>query len=638
MNKLLTMMTGILLTGASAWATDFYVAPDGKAGNPGTQEKPFATVTAARDAAKRGDRIVLRGGTYRLSEPLVLGPRNSGVTWMAFQDEKPVLSGGVPVTGWTADTNGRFKATVTLDNFRQLWVNGRRAQRARSAVPAGLTLWGKHEASVKKGEMPSGLSGMTNGTPGYFSGTLENIQPAGYTVPDGKLATWKNPGDMEFGYYNSWSHMIAKVEKITADGGGARIEMAQPGFYLCHRKGGVQAKAPAYLENALELLDEPGEWYFDRPAHTLYYLPRPGEELAKAEVIAPKLEKLLEIKGSLDQPVRDLRFEGLTFAHATWLQPSTSMGHPDIQANVIAALDGGYFRPEQPGSWVSINGEGRKSPANVVVDAAQGVRFERCTFTALGGAGLDLQNGAQSNIVVGCRFADISGNGIQIGDVTREDHHPSDPRRIVKDNRIVNNSISRVGQEYTDAVGVFYGYTEGTVIAHNEIFAIPYSGISGGWGWGMTDADGGAYVDVFKWSTPTTAKNNRIEYNHIHDVNLLRDDGGCIYILGRQPGTIIRGNHVHHSVQGHGIYLDEGSGDIEVSSNQIYQVRNALNFNNGAQNRRASCSVHDNYLALSGAPEKIAAEAGLEPAYRELLKQPNSERYDPDANRTPDPR
>lgn len=596
MHKHLTMMTGLLLACASAWATDFYVAPDGKDSNPGTQEKPFATVTAARDAAKRGDRIILRGGTYRLSEPLVLGPRNSGVTWMAFQDEKPILSGGVPVTGWTAATNGRFKATVNLDNFRQLWVNGRRAQRARGAVPAGLTLWGKHEASVKKGAIPSGLSGMTNGTPGYFPGTLENIQPAGYTVPDGKLASWRNPGDMEFGYYNSWSHMIAKMEKIIADGGGARIEMAQPGFYLCHRKGGVQAKAPAYLENALELLDEPGEWYFDRPAHTLYYLPRPGEDMAKAEVIAPKLEKLVEIKGTLDQPVRDLRFEGLTFAHATWLQPSTAMGHPDVQANVIAALDGGYFRPEQVGSWVSINQDGCKSPANVVVDAAQGVRFERCTFTALGGAGLDLQNGAQSNIVVGCRFADISGNGIQVGDVTRDDHHPSDPHRIVKDNRIVNNSISHVGQEYTDAVGVFYGYTEGTVIAHNEIFAIPYSGISGGWGWGMTDAGGGAYVDVFKWSTPTTAKNNRIEFNHIHDVNLLRDDGGCIYTLGRQPGTIIRGNHVHHSVQGHGIYLDEGSGDIEVSSNLIYQVRNALNFNNGAQNRRASCSVHDNYL------------------------------------------
>lgn len=618
---------GILLTGLSAGAAEFYVAPDGKDGNPGTKEKPFATLEAARDAAKRGDRIILRGGTNRLDKTLVLGPQHSGVAWTAFQDERPVLSGGVPVTGWTADTNGRFKATVNLDNFRQLWVNGRRAQRARGAVPAGLKPWGKHEASVKKGEIPTGLSGATNGTPGHFPGTLENIQPAGYTASDGGLASWRNPGDMEFGYYLVWSHAIAKVEKITASDGGALIDMAQPGFFLCHRKGGTPAKFPNYLENALELLDEPGEWYFDRPARTLYYLPRPGEDMAKAEVIAPKLEKLVEIKGTLEQPVRDLRFEGLTFAHATWLLPSTAMGHPDLQANFIPTLDNSFFRYD--GGWTPVNAEARKSPANVVVDAAHGVRFERCTFMALGGAGLDLQNGAQSNVVSGCRFSDIAGSGIQVGDVTRDDHHPADPRRIVKDNRIVNNSICRVGQDYTGAVGVFYGYTEGTVIAHNEIFEINYSGISGGWGWGTTDAGGTHYADVIKWSTPTTAKNNRIEFNHIHHVCIWRDDGGFIYTLGRQPGTIIRGNHLHHSWRANGIYLDEGSGDIEVTSNVTWhRASNAdVCLNNGADNRKESCSVHDNYFhsqatqpPKEGGATNVMAEAGLEPAYRELLK------------------
>ena len=505
MKTILTALAVIMIA-LTASAKDITVSP----GN---------SLTKARDVAQAGDRIVLHGGTYRLAEPLVIGPQNSGVTWMAYRDEKPVISGGVVVTGWKPDVNGRFKATVNLDNFRQLWVNGQRVKRARGAVPAGLKFWGKHEASVKKYENPPGLTG----TPGCLPGKLENIAPAGYTSPDAKLADWKNPGDMEFGYYSSWTHMVSKIEKITKTDTGALIEMSQPGFFLNCRKGGSRAGQPAYMENALELLDEPGEWYFDRPTHTLYYMPRPGEDMAKAEVIAPKLEKLVEVKGA-----HDVQFKGLTFAHATWLEPSTAFGHPDGQANLTAPVDNSFFRPEHERGWVPVNGEHVKSPANVIVDASRGIRFDGCTFTALGGAGLDLQNGSQSNVVVGCRFYDISSSGIQVGDVTREDHHPTDPRRIVKDNQILNNVVTRIGAEYTDAIGIFYGYTEGTVIAHNEIFAVPYTGVSGGWGWGMPDAGGGRYACPVIFKTPTTCKNNRIEFNHIYDVMKVRHDGGGI--------------------------------------------------------------------------------------------------------------
>ena len=551
---------------------------------------PKDSLDRAREAAHTGDRIILHGGVYRLDKTLVLGPQNSGVTWIAFRNEKPIISGGIVVTGWTADVNGRFKAKVNLDNFRQLWVNGQRAPRARGAVPTGLKFWGELQATVKLGTNPPGLSG----TPGYLPGTLDTIAPAGYTTTDGKLADWKNPGDIEFGYYNSWTHMIVKIETITRTPDGARITMSQPGFFLSSRKGGTQAGTPAYMENALELLDTPGDWYFDRPAHTLYYLPRAGEDMSKSEVIAPKLETILAVNGA-----HDLRFQGLTFAHATWLRPSTAMGHPDLQANFIQPADNSYFRPENERGWVPVNGEAAKSSANVVVDGGRGVRFDGCTFTALGGAGLDLQDGAQNNVVSGCRFYDISGSGIQVGDVTREDHHPSDPRRIVKDNQVIDNVITHIGVEYSDAAGVFAGYTEGTVIAHNEIFDIPYSGISMGWGWGMPDAGGGAYACSVIYQTPTAARNNRIEFNHIHDLMRMRNDGGAIYMLSRQPGTVIRGNHIHDSGPGGpgGIYLDEGSADITVSGNLVYRVGNPLNFNNHAQNRVATCPVHDNILS-----------------------------------------
>ncbi|MBI2301149.1 MAG: right-handed parallel beta-helix repeat-containing protein [Armatimonadetes bacterium] len=588
---------------AAAAPEELYVSPTGSDRSAGTAARPFGNVQHARDAARarlaRGAeavRIILHTGIYRLDQPLRLGSEDSGETWIAFRGEQPVLSGGVPVAGWQPDAGGRFEARVDLDNFRQLWVNGHRAQRARGPVPAGLKPWGEDKAELINATNPPG----TTGTTGFVPQKLGRIEPAGYTVPDAALADWRNPTDMEFGYYNSWTHSIARFAGITRAADGARITMAQPGFFLCRRKAGAPAGLPSYFENALELLDQPGEWYFDRPAHTLYYLPREGEDMAKAEVIAPRLEMLVEVRGTLDRPAHDIRFEGLTFAHATWLRPCTDFGHPDVQANFIAWPENSYARPEHEHGWTPVNGEAVRSPANLLVDAAQRVTFAGCTFTALGGAGLDLQNGAQDNLVSRCRFQDISASGIQIGDVTRQDHHPDDPRRTVKGNRVEDCTITQIGVEYTDAIGVFYGYTEGTVIAHNEVFGIPYTAISGGWGWGMPDAGGGGYVSPVIYATPTTCRDNVIEYNHLHDLMRVRNDGGGVYTLSRQPGTVVRYNHIHDAGPGGpgGLYTDEGSSEIEVTGNVVHDVPSFLAQNNHAQNRVATCSYHDNFFGL----------------------------------------
>jgi hypothetical protein len=540
----------------------------------------------------RADIVVeVAGGTYRLERPVTFGAEDSGrdghrVIYRARPGETAVLSGGRRVEGWQPEEGGRYRARVDLPNFRQLWVNGRRAQRARGEPPA-LEPWGRHEATItpSPGREPAG--------------TLEVTAEAGYVTSEAGLLGWANPADIEFGYYNAWSHMICRVDRILRDGDRARIVMTQPGFFLASRKGGVQAGMPAYVENALELLDEPGEWYFDRAARELHYLPRPGEDLSTAEVVAPALETVLEVRGSLDRPVHDLSFEGLTFAHATWLRPS-GFGHPDVQANFVAWPENVYQRPEHEQGFVPANGEIPRSPANVVVEATHRVRFAGCTFTALGGAGLDLQVGAQDNEVTGCRFEDISATGIQVGDVQCEDHHPSDPRRTVRGNSVVNNLVTRCGLEYQDSIGIFCGYTDGTVVAHNEISHLPYTGISVGWGWGMPDAGGGAYTSPITYDTPTVSGNNRIEYNHIHHCMTQRTDGGGVYTLSRQPGTIIRGNHIHDTGPGvpGGIYLDEGSAEIEVTGNLVYAVGWPMNYNNHAQNRIATCREHDNLFGI----------------------------------------
>ena len=585
----------LLLAAGAAGQTAFYVAPTGSGENPGTEARPFKTIERARDAVRKingnmaSDIVVfLRGGTYALDRTLVFEPQDSGtnghhIIYRAFEGEKPVLSGGRRITGWTQDAAGRWKAATDLGNFRQLYVNGVRAVRARGGPPPGLALNGQD----------------------------------GYTTTNAAMADWRNPSDIELCYLVTWTHSRCKVASIAREGDRAAIAMLQPHFTMARTKEGVQVKLPNYIENAIELLDEPGEWYLDRQARTVYYIPRPGEKMGEAEAIAPALERLVELRGTPVHPVHNVHFVHLTFTHATWLQPS-EIGHPDVQANF---LNDPNRLLKRSGTVTTVHNEQLKSPSNIVCHAAKAVRFEGCTFTRLGSGALDIECGSQDNAVVGCHFHDISGTAIQVGDVLKDDHHPDDPRKVVKGNSITNCHIHDCGVEFKGSVGIFVGYTDGTVIAHNEICRLPYSGVSVGWGWGEEDQGGGAYGQKPFYETPTTAMNNRIESNHIHRVMQELHDGGGIYTLSNQPGTVIRGNHIHHNSGGPGgIYLDEGSGQIEVTGNLVYSVPRPMNYNNAAQNRRATCNEHDNFFGAKPEEHKAVVEAaGIEAPWREKL-------------------
>ncbi|HQM51198.1 MAG TPA: right-handed parallel beta-helix repeat-containing protein [Candidatus Hydrogenedentes bacterium] len=603
------LTTFSLVTTLHASGAEFYVSPDGRDDGRGTEKAPFRSLERARDAVRAlnggmsEDIVVwLRDGVYRLEQPFRLASEDSGmnghqVVYKAYAGEKPVLSGGIRVTSWRQGERGLWTAAVDLADCRQLFVDGRRAVRARGDCPEGVERFGAME---------------------FIDADAGHVFPQG----TGDMARWRNHGDIELGYYNSWSHMICKVESITADEQGRAVyHMQRPWFFLASMKEGVQAQSPAYIENAFELLDEPGEWYFDRPAKTLYYMPREGEDMAGAEVIVPRLETLLRIEGAVGNPAHDIRFEGVAFAEATWLRPNRS-GHADVQANFICD-DTNLF--PRGGTLVNVQNEHRKSPANVVLHGAVGCSFERCSFARLGGAGIDIERGSQENVVNGCEFHDISGSAVQVGDVTRDDHHPDDPRLVVKDNRITNNFIHDIGVEFQDSIGVFAGYTEGTVIAHNEIRDLPYSGISVGWGWGEPDAGGGGYPTPYKYEKGTPCANNRIENNHIHHVMQARNDGGGVYTLSNQPGTVIRGNHIHDNGPGGpgGIYLDEGSGFIEITGNAVYRVATPMNYNNRVQNRTETCNEHDNFFGIEpgaeGFPVEVADGAGPETAYREAI-------------------
>lgn len=587
----------------------FHVAPAGSDANPGTAERPFASIERARDAVRQINRamagpieVILGGGTYPVEKALFLGPEDSGanrhdVVYRSRAGESAVLSGGRRVTGWEPGPNGIWSAPADVSAVRQLYVGGRRARRAALPAPVGLEEWG-------------------------------NI---GYRTQNDSVADWSRPEDVEIVYTDMWVYTYCKVAGIKRAGRAVEIRMQQPYYTLGFAKEGrpLQGCYPLAVENSLSFLREPGQWYFDRHTKILSYLPLPGESLATAEVIVPVAEQILTIHGTPEHPVHNLRFEGITFADAAWLKPS-EIGLIDLQANFTLGPDTRLFARLMPGSHRNsaclfpYHEECAKSPANVICHAAHAVRFEGCTFTRLGGAGLDLECGSRDNVIERCEFADIAGSAVQVGDVQASDHHPSAPNLVVRNNVIRNCLFHRVAQDYRGGVGVFAGYTEGTVVEHCEFRDLPYSAISIGWGWGEVDAGGGGYVHPDLFDTPTPCAGNRVENNHIHDVMLELWDGGAIYTLGEMPGTVIRGNHVHDT-RGFpgGIYLDEGSGHIEVSGNVIYGTPSGapgghrgarpLNFNNRAQNRIASCPVHDNHTDgpdAPGFPQYVVASAG----------------------------
>jgi len=392
-----------------------------------------------------------------------------------------------------------------------------------------------------------------------------------YEMPDATMSNWKNINDIEIAIMRNWQIDRALIKSI--DGPYVTME----------RNTASQNEKPTWIENAYELLDTPGEWYLDRTGAVdeehgmkyFYYIPLDNQDMSSVEVISPTnehMESLIVGTGTLDLPIHNIVIQGLTFSHSTWTFPSSIYGYPDVQAGIY-----------------TIGPSNRKPPSAVSFTYANSIMINRNIFRHLGGSGLDISRGSYNNKVKGNLFEDISSTAIWIG--SNDDHHmydTGDSRYIVKDNTVTNNYITNIGVEYLDAVGIFSGYTEHSVIEHNEIFNVPYSGISVGWGWGAVDYP----------NDPTVAKENVIRNNLVHHVMRSLYDGGAIYTQGAQPNSIISGNWVHHTndptdSQGYknqGIYLDNGTQYYTVQDNVVQYTPNWL-FMNDNQNNTA----HSNY-------------------------------------------
>lgn len=329
-------------------------------------------------------------------------------------------------------------------------------------------------------------------------------------------------------------------------------------------------KRPSYVENAFELLGTPGQWYFDRPAFTIYYVPRRGENLLHADVEVPVLQSLVTLEGTAFQPIHDVTFSGIQFSYATWLGPSTSTGFSEIQANYQVTGKDGYDKQalcklvpggECPyGNWTN-------TPGNVSVAFDRHIQFLDDVFVHLGAAGLDFASGSQDNIVEGSIFTDISGNGLQLGGVEAPLAPIAD---FTSNNRIDNNLFRNIGAEYRGGIGIVVGYARNTLITHNELEHLPYAAISIGWG---------GWPDKIKQAgQANNSGNNVLSDNSIHDFMLVLSDGGGIYTQGRTgkdlaDGEKITGNVIRDQYSsGHGIYADNGSAMMTIHNNVVFHT------------------------------------------------------------------
>ncbi|MCC6579763.1 MAG: right-handed parallel beta-helix repeat-containing protein [Phycisphaeraceae bacterium] len=542
-----------------------HVSPSGDDGNPGTADAPFLTLPRARQAVRAinadmtGDIVVqLRGGRYLLDKPFVLEPPDSGsngfaVVYASAPGERAIFDGGLRITGWRKGEHGTWEAPVDLEELRQLYINGRRVIR-----------------SMMFGQLLGHLELLENGS--------------GYRTTS-EIASWMvGAKGVEFVYRWTWNHTRLRVDEVRNMGSHYEIIMKQPEFFLARNKEGTQVLDPLFMENfppfppAMQLN---GVWYFDPAKKVVSYFPEVDEDMTQCEVVAPRLEKLLELRGQPVDPVHDIHFENVGFEHATWLEPSRT-GMVEVQANMrLTAETKLHVRPNAPTRgkvFLSARThECVKSPANVVCHAGHRVSFDGCHFARLGGAGLDIERGSNGVRVSRCEFADISGSGIQVADVQQDDHHPDDPCLGVQDVEISGCNVHHAAAEFHGGVGVFVGYARNVRIVDNEIHHLPYSGISVGWGWGELDprekSHFGTTPGGVRFTEPAWSGGHAIERNHIHDVVREMDDGGAIYTLGRMPASRICDNVIEDSRGwSGGIYLDAGSEGITVERNALSRV------------------------------------------------------------------
>jgi len=570
---LLVVIVSCSLNLSASESQTVYVALTGDDSNDGSSKSPVQTIRRAQAIVRqmiadglRGDvEVRIAEGVYELKQTLEFGLKDSPpgklqVIYQAAPDARVVVSGGFKLDNWKINSKGYWETswrrpnqdTTTLGGAggmltpRQMFINGNRGIRARYPD------FGYFRVRKAFGDFRT-----------EFEFNPDELNHIGST--DG----------MELALLHDWSMSRVQLREIDSKKSTVKLAEKIGGPHDFFRINGFEEDPRFFLENSESFLSVPNEFVFDREKKRVQLVLAADENPNQMTITVPRLGTLVRVVGSEARPVSGVKFKGICFSNSTC--PLPPGGYGGIQAsyfeNRLISTHRRKLDTETESSHLRL-------PAAVELSFAEDCGFSNSAFTQLGGGAIYFGRQVNNCFVKSSLIRDVGGCGVMVGEtVTRKDrlgHSAS-----CDGNLIEGNQISRCGQVLFGSVGVWVGIAQQTQVLGNEIYNLPYSGVSVGWQWN---------------DQPSGCRQNRICNNHIHDIMLELSDGGGIYTLGRQPGTVLLGNRIsdipsnHGRAESNGIFMDQGSSEILVKGNVISGVKcSPIRFHLAGQ-----CTLKDN--------------------------------------------
>lgn len=512
---------------------DLVVAPDGDDSNPGTPEAPLKTLERAKELLKADDSdacvtVWFREGTYTVSETVEFTAEDrENVLYRSYPGEKVEFSGSKEIKDFSETTINGVKAFVTDvnidsddDYFHSLFKGDKRL--ARPKYP---------KEDVFKVADPSESEGSANSWDPYFF-----IFSLAFYAHKEDVLDFANAGDVTVKIMHFWCDEILPMKSVdTATG---RIETTKPTAMK------IRVDDNFIFENVKEALCEPGEWYLDRAEEKLYYIPEEGDTVENTVLQAGITQELMTFNNA-----ENISFQGIDFVNTDWdYVDGKFTGNPFEEDHPL--YGNVKYGTEHPQAAFEV-------PAAIYIEGSKGIDFTDCRFENISYTAVKFDKGAQNCDITSCLFNEIGANAVFIhGDFVV----PATTKNI----NVHDCHISNYGRIYNNAIGILLTHAYDCDLTYNEVHDGWYTGISVGWNWGYTDH-------------PTNKIN--ISNNLIYNIgNAWLSDMGGIYTLGVQPDTVISGNVIYnvgcdegqYGYGGWGIYLDEGSSEMLVENNLVY--------------------------------------------------------------------